>query len=760
MELNLVGKSVPRIDALKKVAGKATYINDMVLPGMLVGKILQSRFPHAILKAVDTGKARSVPGVKAVITAASLPETLMGVFIKDMPVLARKKVRFQGEPVAAVAAVDENVAEHALSLIQVEYEELPAIFDPEEAMKPGASLIHEEVESYFASFAARRKGNVCSHTSFRWGDVNRGFQEANYLFEDQFETPSVHQGYLEPPGVLAQVDVDGKVTVWASTQCPHLCQLRVSEGLLIPEHKIRVVAAQLGGGFGGKEDLFFLSIAIALAREAGKPVKMVLSREEDLCLMRPRHPCRIKVKSGVKKDGALTARQVSLVFNTGAYADQGPGTVNAGAQRAAGPYRVPHCAIDAYCVYTNQLISGAYRGFGNPQASFALESHMDMIAEKLNLDPLELRLKNAVEEGDEEADGKPFGSVGLKECLLKVAEASAWKEPSRTPHTAKGVAVVAHISGTLSTGAYVRINQDGTVLLSTGSVDLGTGSDTMLAQMVAEELSLPLEDISLVTGDTEATPYNWSTAASRTTYVCGNAVILAASDAKAQLFELAASQLEANPEDMVSRDRRVFVKGSPDKGLAFRQLGILSCWRKGGPIIGKSSYIVPAHPADPERVQGQALGAHAPPNFGAHVVEVQVDPETGNVTVLNLWAAHDCGKAINPNNVEGQVEGAFGQGLGFALFEKLELKNGKVLNPNLADYKLPTALDLPNARVIIVEALEDSGPFGAKGVGEGGLVPLAPAIANAIYRAVGVRLKALPLSGEPLLAALRAKGSP
>lgn len=758
MDYTWVGKSVPRIDARPKVTGQAIYINDMVLPGMLIGKILPSPWAHARILRVDTSQAKKLPGVKAVITSADLPDTRVGVFIKDMPVMARNKVRFRGEPVAAVAAADEFVAEEALELIRLEGEELPPVFSAEEAMEPGAPLIHEEVEKYFAGFPARKYGNVATHTTFSWGNLEQGFKEADQIFEEEYSTGLVHQGYIETTGAVATADGAGKITAWASTQSPHLCRMRVAEGLLLPESKIRIISVPPGGAFGGKEDLFFISIAASLAQRAGRPVKIILSRQEEFFMMRPRHAAKIRVKSGVRRDGALTARKVEVVLNTGAYSDQGPGVCGSATSRAGGPYRVPHFQADGYCVYTNQPISGAYRGYGAPQVSFAVESHMDVIAEALGMDPLELRLKNCLETGDPRWDGRPYTSAGLKDCLIKVAKASRWHYPEPAKdNRGKGVAVVQHISGTLTSGALVRINQDGTATVCTGSVDLGTGSATILAQMAAEELGLPLEDLEVVMGDTDATPYDWSTSASRTTFVSGHAVKAASADAKSQLFNLAASELEANPQDLESQNRRIFVKGSPEKGLTFRQLGSISHWRKGGPIIGRGTYVVEQATLDPEKVKGLAMRGFAAPNFGAQGVEVKVEEETGLIQVTHLWAAYDCGTPINPVNVEGQIEGAFAQGLGYALFEKMHLEAGKVLNPNLADYKLPTALDVPGQEVVLVDVHDPTGPFGAKAVGEGGLVPTAAAIANALYRACGVRLRELPLSPEAVLKALKAR---
>lgn len=752
-ELKFVGQRLVRVDAIEKATGKAMYLDDYAFPRMLCGRILRSPVPHARIRRIDTSKARRLAGVKAVITGDDLPDLRYGAYVKDTPVLTKDKVRFVGEPVAAVAALDEDVAAEALELIEVEYEELTPVFDPLGASEPGVPLIHENWKDYAVVFEAIREGNLCSRTIFQDGDIEQGFRRSDEVFENTFVTRHVHQCHLEANGAIASVDASGRVTVWTTTQSVHLNQIRISEGLGIPMNKIRVIGTKVGGGFGAKIEPTVQPVCVALAQRTFRPVKIVLTREEEFTSMRPRHGSVIHIKTGVTREGLILAREVNIIYDTGAYADDGPGIAAFGGLMSLGPYRVPNYRIDSRCVYTNKVPTGAFRGFGNPQCTFAFESQMDIIAKELGIDPLELRLKNACENGDRSVGGIVMRSVGVKECLKKAAEEAGWGKP-RAQNRGVGMACMQHISGVLSSSATVRINDDGTATVSTGTIDIGQGSDTILIQIAAEELGIPADQIALITADTDATPYNWAMSASRTTYTVGNAVKAAAADAKQQLLELAANVLEANPADLYIEEGKVKVKGSPGKGIAVRELGAISNWAMGGPIVGKNSFMVSGHVYDPAKVKGMPFGTFAGFIFGAHVVEVEVDPETGNVRVVKGVAAHDVGRAVNPTTVEGQIEGGFAQGVGFALFEEMMFEKGSVINPNLLDYKIPTAMDLPKVRALIVEETEPTGPFGAKGVGEPGLVATAPAIANAICDATGVRLYELPMNPERLQRAL------
>ncbi len=757
MEYTYVGKNVPKIDALEKALGKAIYINDLTFPGMLYGQILRSPYPHARIIGIDTSQAQKVSGIKGVITAQDLPDGRYGPFIKDEPVLARGKVRYIGEPVAAVVATDLDTAEEALGLIEVDYEELPAVFDPVAAMKPDAPLIHEDLKGYFCVFPAIQEGNVCSHTTFVEGDVEKGMRGADVVVEETFKTHMHHQSYIEPSGAIAQMDPSGRFTVWSSSQGVFITQSRISESLKIPMSKIRVIAPRVGGGFGGKIETHVQAICVALAQKTDKPVKIILTREEEFSATRPRHPTVITCKLGVKKDGTIVAKEMVNIFDSGAYSDDGPGVAGFGSLMARGPYRVPDLKIEGYCVYTNKVKTGAFRGFGNPQTGFASESTLDIAAREIGMDPLELRLKNALDPGDKSLGGQVLKSVGIKECLTKAADAIEWKGEKKGKHRGRGIASIQHISGLLTVSAIVRINEDGTVSMQVGTMDIGQGVDTIYCQICAEELGVPLEDISILTGDTDATPYAWATSASRLTYTGGNAIKRAAQDAKSQLLDLAADQLGVNREAVQIKDKKAYVREDPDKALTFQQLGAISCWAKGGPIVGKNSFMVEEPAFDRKGFQGFPFGTMTAYIFAAQAAEVEVDVETGQVRVLRGASAHDVGHAVNPQNVEGQIEGGYVQGLGYALTEETVFDGGKVINPSFADYKILPAVDVPPLEPIIVEAYDETGPFGAKGVGEPGLVGVAPAVANAIFDAIGVRITDLPITPEKILKKMKSK---
>jgi carbon-monoxide dehydrogenase large subunit len=467
----------------------------------------------------------------------------------------------------------------------------------------------------------------------------------------------------------------------------------------------------------------------------------------------------VDFKVGARKDGTLAAIEARLVYDTGAFADDGPMVASVGTFYASQPYRIPHVKIDGYAVYTNHALCGAFRGFGNPQQAYAFESMMDMIAEKLGIDPLELRLKNALEGGDSIVIGQTVDSVGLKECLSKSARGIGWKSDKPRENRGQGLASLWHTSANLFTQAVVKMQQDGTLVLSTGASDIGQGSDTVLCQIVAETMGLPLEDVAVSTPDTDTSPYNWATVASRTTYVVGNAARLAAIDVKAKIFELAAEELDAAPHLLEIADRHVIVPGPSGRRISLQEIATKAHWRKGGPIMGVASFGMEGPGFDPEvcKLTGAVLRRRGGFVFGSHAVEVEVDPATGQVTVLKIAAAHDVGRAVNPMGVEGQIQGGFAMGLGYALYEEIRYQDGRVLNPSFLDYRIPTMLDVPDIEAIIVEEADEGGPFGAKGVGEPGLVGVAPAVANAIYNAVGVRIRELPITAEKLYWALKEK---
>ncbi|MCL5959883.1 MAG: molybdopterin-dependent oxidoreductase [Chloroflexi bacterium] len=757
MGYSVIGKRMPRVDGLEKATGVAVFTDDIVLPNMLHGKILRSRYPHARILSIDTSRAEELPGVRAVVTAKDAPEVNYGPWLRDQTVFARNKVRFLGEEVAAVAATDLDTAEEALDLIQVNYEELPAVFDPFEALRSGAPAVHEDLDNYESLYPMLKHGNVCSTTKFYHGDVDKAFADSYLVVEDTFKTQSVHQSYMEPRVVVAVFDASGRLTVWTSTQSVYTTIGLLAVALQMPMTKIRCIAPRVGGGFGGKMDPLIEPFAALLARKAKKPVKIALTREEELIGTNPRHACTTHLKLGVGQEGVFQALEADIVYDGGAYAHEGPGVTDFGAIRVRGPYKVPNVNIVSRCVYTNKTVAGAFRGYGNPQVSFARESLLDVAAEKLGMDPVEFRLKNLVSRGDSIVTGQVLHSVGIRDCLTKATERAGWGKPPTKADRAIGFACLEHTAGILASAAFLKINEDGTVLVLTGAIEIGGGQQTILAQIAAEELGVPLEHIGMVMGDTDATAYDWATVASRTTYNVGNAVKIAATDAKKQLLEMAAERLEARVEDLEIVDAIISVKGAPDRGVSVREVSFDAHYHKGGPILGRGSFYPEEPSRDPSIMAGVATALWPTHIYGTQVAEVEVDRDTGQVKVVNMVAAHDVGTAINPLNIEGQIEGGLTIGLGYALSEEILFDGGKTLNPSLIDYKLPTAADVPPIEPIIVEDYDPTGPFGAKGVGEPGLVATAPAIANAVYRAVGVRIKDLPITPEKVLRALKEK---
>lgn len=760
-----VGKSLIRVDGLEMVTGRAIYTADLSIPHMLHGKILRSTYPHAKILKIDTSKAEKLPDVKAIVTAKDAPYTKIGLLLKDSGFLARDKVRYIGEPVAAVAAVDEVIAKQALDLIEVEYEELPYVVDPIEAMKPDAPLIHEKVDTYtgyiWGEPLKNYSKNACGYAYIHQGDVKKGFKEAEFIFEDTFRTQMQDHCYIEPHVALASFDpFTSKVTVWTSTGAPFLLRLALAEGLMLPMNKIRIITHHVGGSFGGKALPELEPLCILLARKTNRLVKIVATRQEEFIGFSHRLPCFIKRKIAVKKDGLILALETELVYDAGAYAGSGVAIMSYASMLARGPYRIPNVNITGYCVYTNKTSGGPFRGFGDAQSCFAYESQMDIIADRLGIDPLELRLKNAVEEGDAMATGQVTRSVGLKQCLEKAAERANWKE-KKARGVGIGVACMQHLSGELSSCAVVKVNEDGTIGVLTGAVEIGQGALTILTQIVAEELGVPPEDVLIITGDTDATPYDSGSVASRVTYHMGNAVKAAAADAKRQLLLLAANILEVNVEDLDIKDKKIFVKGVPERGISFAELAVLTHFvtggPEGGPIMGKGSFFA-AGVYNKANIEGAIYPPGPTTTYAAQIAEVKVDRETGEVKVIKITAAHDCGHAINPRNIEGQIEGGVSIGLGLALTEEMVFAKAHVANATFMDYKISTPSEMPQIESLIVEVAQPDGPFGAKGVGEPTLVTTSPAIANAVYDAVKVRITTLPLTPEKILNELKKKG--
>ncbi|MDP2644493.1 MAG: xanthine dehydrogenase family protein molybdopterin-binding subunit [Desulfobacterales bacterium] len=750
-----VGKSPVRLDAKSKVTGRAVFIEDMHFRGMLYGKVLRSKHPHARILSIDISRAEALPGVKGVVTGKDLPY-LHGESLWDEPFLAINKVRYIGEGVAAVAAVDEAIAEKALELIDVRYEALPAVFEPEKSAGPDAPLIHEDLEKYRHVPAIKPvKGtNICNHFMIRTGDVEKAFAASDHIFEDKITTGMQQHCSIEPHGAICRVDDDGHMSLWANNDSPYRCRIEIARALNLPVNHVRVIVAPyIGGNFGGKGGLKAEAPAIVLAwKIRNRPIRVVYTREEEFYASLVRHPSVVYIKSGVKNDGTILAREVKLYLATGAYAEKGPIVCNASGATSAGPYRIPNVKLDSYCVYTNRQVAGAMRGYGGSQVAWAYESHMNGIAQKMGLDPVDFRLRHVYRDGDRHNSGQILFSEGLELCLKKAAEKMNWSNKPLGKDRGRGFACMEKSVKTPSgSSAFVKVNEDATVEILSSTTEVGQGSETVLCQIVAEELGIPLSWVRKATPDTDVTPFDTSTTSSRSTFHMGNAVKLAAAEAREQIIRMAAETMEANPDDLRIKGGKVFVKGVPEDAVPIAEI-LRKHYGPSGTVLGKGFYF-PVVDGPDKFFSSQNIFWL----LGAHGVEVEVNRETGEVKILRICAAHDVGRAIHPSNCVGQIEGGICTALGFAFSEEYIFKDGEVLNPNFLDYKIPTALEVPDIESVLVEYLHPDGPYGAKGVGETANVPLPPAISGAIYDAVGVRILSLPITPDKILQALKEK---
>ncbi len=752
-QFSLIGKDIPRNDARAKATGTAIYTDDIKLPGMLYGKILRSPIPHARILNIDVSKALALPGVKCVVTGQDTPKIKYGNWrlfpaTQDEYPLAVDKVRFVGDEVAAVAAVDPDTAQEAIDLIQVEYEELPAVFDIESAMKKGAPILHDECPN-----------NVSVTRKIEYGDIRKAFAKADYVRQDTFRVHAVSHAYMEPCSCVAACDLDGRITLWTSTQTPYIIQCLLASTLGMRENDIRVIKPYVGGGFGGKMELRPWEFCAAfMAKKTGRPVKFTLTREEELIAGRRRHPMKLISKVGFKKDGTLVAKDLKIILDGGAYNSMGPTATFLCGNFGAMLYRYPNYRFFGQHVYTNKPPAGAMRGFGAPQSLFAAETQMNMAAEELGIDPIELRIKNAMRPGDKIPDVATVSSCGFIESLEAVAKMSGWKRKRKTlkPGEGIGVACYSFISGGVFnwfntqypfSAAEVRVFPDGTAHLLTMASDIGQGSDTVLKQILAEELGLKMEDIRITSADTAITPQaDLGTWGSRVTLMAGNAVVDAARKIKEKLFGAISARFNLNViYDMECKDGRVYAKGRPDRGLSFAEaVAMAQKAQRGEPLVARGYYT--------PRGKGLVTPAFS---FGAQVAHVAVDKETGSVQVKKMWTAHDCGTVINPMAVEGQLQGSVHMGLGYALCEQFVMDKGKTLNDTFLDYKIPSALDMPPGESVCIETYETEGPMGAKEAGEGLVIPTAPAIAEAVYHATGYRCKDLPITPEKILKGMK-----
>lgn len=751
---SIIGTSVPQVTGRAKVSGTAMYAGDIKLAGMLHGKVLRSPWPHARILSIDTSRAKALKGVKAVLTGADTPTRLWGVSRKERRILAVDKVRFAGEEVVAVAAVSEDIARDAIDLIRVEYEPLPALLDPFEALAPDAIEIHAGT------------GNVAYETHVDRGNVDRGFDQAAAVYEATYTMPYQYPGYLEPMASVVAVDAaTGRLTVWAATQSIFMSRSRLAEALDMPHSQIRFIQTMTGGAFGGKavEDAN-TPIAALLALKTGKPVRLANNRLEDFLGAPSSMPASVWLRMGLSKEGLILAKDALVIGDNGAYTGLAAHVIHVTSMRSDNMHRIENVRSRGKLVYTNKIPSGAFRGFGGQQMAFPLNSHLAMLAEMVGMDPLEVQLRNAIRTGETSVHGWHMGSCGLRDCLTQSTEGIRWhhkrSQPKADGHLKRGLGVAAgiHVSANRQLGdwdgstAIVKMNEDGRVTLITPECDMGQGAATVLSQICAHELNIPLSHITVPQPDTDLTPYGIGTVASRVTIIAGNAVRLAAIKARDQLFSVAAEKLEATAGQLEIDDGFIRVKAHPDRAVSLPDAVRMHLFRVGGQgIFAQATYDPPTVMAD-AHYYGNVAPAYS---FAAQAVEVEVDTETGQVRVVDTFVSDDCGKALNPMAVHGQTNGATAQAMAWALYEQLNFEDGRLMNGNFADYGIPTADALPSFKSGFIESNDPNGPYGAKGASETAILPGAAAIANAVYDAIGVRINDLPITPEKILAALR-----
>lgn len=750
-----IGRGQPQIDAMAKATGEAKYTADYNLPRMLIGKLLGSPHPHANVLNVDASRALALKGVKAVVTGKDVPGKKYGTFKsrRDETGLVTR-ARYIGDPVAAVAAVDEETAMEALDLIAVEYDVLPAVFDPEEAMQEGAPQLHDDFEK-----------NIVADTHYDFGDIESGFGESDHIREDEFFMQANSHGCMEPRGVVMDIDINGKFTVWSSTQSPFHLRRNLSLSMGIAASKVHVIKPKVGGGFGGKVDTHPMHIAAALlAQKTRRPIKIILTREEEVAITRIRAAMKIWVKTGVKKDGRIMSQYVKCLADSGAYSSTSIMMMYNAGLTCMIPYRIPNFKYEGYQIYTNKAVSGPFRGHGANQPRFAVESQLDMVAEDIGVDPAELRRINASQTGDTTISGLQFVSCELTRGIEESTKTVEWEKKRGDKNTSRGIGIAcggfvcgARGAGHTASGTNIHVNEDGGVTVLSGSTDIGQGCDSVMAQITAEELGLPVSDITVIAADSETTPLDDGTFSSRVTFFGGNATLVAARQVKKLLADIAGRLMEANPDDIVFKNKKVFVKGSPDRFMPFGELAKKAEGLGHGRLIIGQGQWSPQNTQFPDRKTkwGNVSGSYS---FAAQIAEVEVDTETGQVRVLNVTIGDDCGQVINPLSVTGQAEGSVYMGVGHAFLEHLIFgKNGQMMNPSLLDFKMPTPLECPTVNIVEVGKPDPIGPYGAKEIGEGLLITTVPAICNAIYDAVGVRIKELPITPEKILKGLAEK---
>ena len=749
---SVIGQSITRGEGPDKVSGKAIYAADISLPGMLWGKVLRSPYPYARIVGIDTSQALAIPGVHAVVTGADLPKTKIGRRMVDMPVLAQGVVRFVGEKVAAVAAVDQETADEALLLIDVEYEELTPVFDAEEAMAPDAPVLHPDMESYLGlPQPPSGINNAFAHITWEKGDIEQGFRESDLVFEHTFNAQLMHQAYIEPHACLVSAEDSpkesiggqGRVRIWANNKDPYMLRDQLAAVWSVPAESIVLHPSTIGGDFGGKGSFMDVPVCYYLSKHSGHPVKMVMDYIQELMAGNPRHPAVMTIKTGVMKNGTIKARQARAVFDSGAYGAFKPTVYLRGADHLCGVYNIPHAKIESYTVYTNNVPRGHMRSPAKPQVVFAVESHMDMIAHELGMDAYQFRLKNVMRDGDASPVGRYWQDIKAEETLAAAAKAAGLDQPTgrtKPSNTGWGMAMTDLVQGTGQFAAKIGLNDEGHPQLHMAFWDTGTGSHTVLRQMVAEELTVDVAEVQIVLEDTANMPYSSGSGGSRVTYTAGQAVVGAARLLRAKLVEAASPLLDATEEQVTMVAGRLVAAG--------RSLSIAEVISRTGSSSGESD------------LTGELSVTSETPeltSFCTQVAEVHVDPETGEVTVNKIITAHDIGAILNPLNHQGQVEGGLIQGLGYALMEELQLEDGQISTLSFGDYKIPTSADVPVMETVLIQGDAGPAPYESKGIGESSNIPVAGAIANAVFDAVGVRITDLPVTSDKVLAALKAK---
>jgi CO/xanthine dehydrogenase Mo-binding subunit len=738
---SIIGAAVGRVEGADKVSGQATYGADVHFPDTLWGKILRSPYPHARIVRIDTTKAWQVPGVKAIVTGKDEPEHYQGKSIRDIPVLCWDKVRYIGDKVAAVAAESRDAAEEAINLIDVEYEELPAVFDVIEAMKPGAPVLHDNAPGYDGApkeIMAAAGANVVNKLTFGKGDIEKGFAEADLVLEHTFRMPIHHQGYLEPQSFLVKIEDDGKVNAWASTKGPFGTRGQFAKAAGIPASQIRVQAVHVGADFGGKSGAGELPICYFLAKQAKRPVKIVLTHTEELTAMNPDHYTVVKVKTGVKRDGRMTARYLQAIHGTGAYAGMKPGRASIGGAGSATPYRIDNSYMEALQVYTNTVPCGFWRAPGAIQAVFASESHMDLIAKELKMDPAKFRMMNLIGEGEVNSLGKTWSGVKAKETLKAALDAAGWKSPKR-PNVGRGVAMYERGTGAGKVWVNLTAEADGTFTVFTVAGDQGTGLQTVLCQTVAAEMQVPYEQVRCRIGNTADVSYSVDVGfgGSRSTNINSAAAFQASAELRKKLNAQAAKLLGCAEDQVTYKSGKFSATGGKAKPLTL--IDVVKA--NEGPVTVSVETEVPR--------KGSST------SFIAQVAEVEVDRETGRVKLNKFVTAHDVGTIINPLGHQGQIDGEAIMAIGSSLMEELIDDQGKITTTNLGEYKIPNILDIPKLKTVLVQGKNGPGPYEAKGIGEHANVTPPAAIANAVHDACGVRLFDVPVTAEKVYKALR-----